>query len=515
MKRAALYSRFSTDLQSAASCEDQLRTLREECARRGWTVAREFRDAAISGASMFNRPALIDMLREAEHGGFDVVMAEALDRLSRDDADMPTIRKRLAFHNVGIFTLSEGDVQILHVALKGAMNAMFLEENVRKSKRGMAGVIADGRHAGGRVYGYRPVPGEPGRLVIHEAEAAIVRRIFADYIAGHSPRAIALRLNAEGVPGVNGKWKRGAIKGNAGWGMLHNRIYAGELVWNRRRSRKDPQTGKRGYVPNPPSEWRRQDVPELRLIDDATWRAAQDRAAGLSGRRGAGRRPQRLFSGLLRCATCGGPMHSYGKLYYGCYAHHYARECPNVRMIRETEILDRALAGLTRELLSPAARRSAARAFRAEMARLHGESDGRRPALTAAIADASKRIARLVAAVEEGAATPETAARIAELEARRANDRRELAGLESHAIVTGRSDFEDLYHAALDRVGEIVTAAHAAADRGAEEIRRFLRRIDLTPLPGPRGYGLVIHGDLADFFNLGMATAGRGKCPNR
>jgi site-specific DNA recombinase len=53
--------------------------------------------------------------------------------------------------------------------------------------------------------------GEPirGDRTINEAEAAVVRRIFADYIAGKSSRAIALELNKEGAPGPQGaEWGR-------------------------------------------------------------------------------------------------------------------------------------------------------------------------------------------------------------------------------------------------------------------------------------------------------------------
>ncbi|MGB8901897.1 MAG: hypothetical protein WCC90_22800 [Methylocella sp.] len=48
----------------------------------------------------------------------------------------------------------------------------------------MSGVIRDGRHAGGRAYGYRPVPGKPGELQIDEDEAAVVREIFESYVGG-------------------------------------------------------------------------------------------------------------------------------------------------------------------------------------------------------------------------------------------------------------------------------------------------------------------------------------------
>ena len=63
----------------------------------------------------------------------------------------------------------------------------------------MQGVVRDGRHAGGRAFGYRSVPGKPGELEIVEDEAVTVRRIFRDYVNGKTPREIAHTLNKEGV----------------------------------------------------------------------------------------------------------------------------------------------------------------------------------------------------------------------------------------------------------------------------------------------------------------------------
>ena len=51
MTRAALYARYSSDLQREASIEDQFRICREHAEREGWTVSATYRDAAISGAS--------------------------------------------------------------------------------------------------------------------------------------------------------------------------------------------------------------------------------------------------------------------------------------------------------------------------------------------------------------------------------------------------------------------------------------------------------------------------------
>jgi len=65
-----------------------------------------------------------------------------------------------------------------------------------------------------------------GRL-IDEGEAGVVRRIFREYAAGRSPREIARRLNAEGVPGPGGRpWGDTTIRGHAlrGTGVLHNEL---------------------------------------------------------------------------------------------------------------------------------------------------------------------------------------------------------------------------------------------------------------------------------------------------
>ena len=115
-------------------------------------------------------------------------------------------------------------------------------------------------------------------------EAAIVRRIFAAYAAGQSPRSIAKVLNAEGVPGPRGgKWTASLLLGGAGreTGLLRNRLYIGERVWNRQRFIKDPSTGKRVARPNPREAWITTAVPHLAIIDPDTWGLAQARLSAI------------------------------------------------------------------------------------------------------------------------------------------------------------------------------------------------------------------------------------------
>ena len=206
--RAAIYARYSSDLQSASSAEDQIAICKERIAREGWTLAGIFVDEGISGASML-RPGYQNLLQVARSGGCDVVVAEALDRISRDQEHVAALFKQMIFAGVRIVTLAEGEIGELHVGLKGTMNALFLKDLADKTRRGLKGRIEKGRAGGGLCFGYSvrremAVDGSPirGGRVIDETEAAIVRQIFADFAAGKSPRKIAFDLNDRGVPGT-------------------------------------------------------------------------------------------------------------------------------------------------------------------------------------------------------------------------------------------------------------------------------------------------------------------------
>jgi len=72
-------------------------------------------------------------------------LAEALDRISRDQADVATLFKHLRFAGVPIITLSEGEISELHVGLKGTMNALFLKNLAAKTHRGLRGRVEDGK----------------------------------------------------------------------------------------------------------------------------------------------------------------------------------------------------------------------------------------------------------------------------------------------------------------------------------------------------------------------------------
>jgi site-specific DNA recombinase len=116
--RAVIYARYSSDNQREASIEDQVRECRAFIERQGWTLQQTYSDRALSGASML-RPRYQRLLADARDGQFDVVVAEALDRLSRDQEDVAALHKRLSFAAIRIVTLAEGEITELHVGMKG------------------------------------------------------------------------------------------------------------------------------------------------------------------------------------------------------------------------------------------------------------------------------------------------------------------------------------------------------------------------------------------------------------
>src|SRR5579863_4409148 len=192
--RAAIYARYSTDLQREASIEDQVRVCRQRIDHEGWQFAATYSDAASSGASRL-RPGYQKLLEDARASQFDVVVAEALDRLSRDQEDVAALYKQLSFAGVRLLTLAEGDISELHVGLQGTMNALFLKDLAQKVRRGLEGRVREGRSGGGLCYGYDVVREHDarGELVhggrqVNEDEAEIVRRIFSEFAAGRSPR---------------------------------------------------------------------------------------------------------------------------------------------------------------------------------------------------------------------------------------------------------------------------------------------------------------------------------------
>ena len=489
--RAAIYARYSSDLQSEASIEDQVRMCRERAQTEGFSIAEVFSDFAISGGFLKNRPGMLSLLERARSGEFDVVLAEALDRISRDQEDIAAIFKRLSHAGVRIVTLAEGEISELHIGLKGTMNALFLKDLAQKTRRGQRGRVEAGKIPGSKSYGYEMVRNlrddgkvTTGERVIHEPEAEIVRRIFREYAGGLAPRKIAARLNEEGIPSPRGGlWNASTINGSRQRrnGILNNELYRGHIIYNRQRFVKDPETGKRVSRPNPESEWVTTEVPELRIIEEATWEAVQaikDRYSSLRGNRRQTKK--RLLSGLVRCGSCGGTMTIANRERYSCSAKRERGSCSNPVGIKVADLEDRVLDGLREILLG---RQDLidefATAYRAEVERLRRSRTNEDARLRKELARVQRGIDRCLAFITDGDGDPGAVRdSLSELQNRKRALAGELKRAGSDTNVDIHPNVAEHYRRKVTELSNLLTD-EATRPQAMENIRSLIDRIEV------------------------------------
>lgn len=521
--RAALYARFSTDMQNPASIEDQMRLCRELAESLGATVVAELEDAGISGTSMANRPGVQALMDLARRRAVDIVIAEHTDRLARSGTDGWGIYEDLEALGVQYVTVNQGTVTEVEQGVSSLVSALKIKEVRHRTRRGLAGVVRGGRAAGGRPYGYDIVlsydaKGDriPGLRRISETERPIILRIFTDYANGASPLAIASALNNEGVPGpTGGKWNASSLQGDAkaGRGILRNEIYRGIRVWGANTMVKDRRTGKRRTLSGKPAgEVVRSAVPELRIVDDTLWARVQARltaqAIGPAGENRGVRRPKTLLGGLIRCGECGGVMTRGGSgdhLRCAIRASQGPGSCSNTRTPSYGDIESRVLASVQANLLHPDVVAAAVAEYQAAMAGERRAALQHQAAAARELAEVKRRLARLIAEVEEGMPWKAVADRHAELTDRQALIEAQISAAAGDAnlvqIYPGaagmfRKMIQDL-HDALDHAGDRTSA------ESREGIRGLVSAVRYFPREKKGQYQLEIAANLAPILQLG------------
>jgi DNA invertase Pin-like site-specific DNA recombinase len=528
--RAVIYARYSSDNQSEASIADQVRLCRELIARENWLLVDTFHDAAISGATAF-RPGYQAMLNGAREGAFDVVVAEALDRLSRDQEDTAALYERLRFAGVRIITLAEGEISELHVGLKGTMNALFLKDLADKTRRGLRGRIEAGRSAGGRCYGYDVVRrlderGKPlrGERAINPDEAVVVCRIFERFADGHSPIAIARQLNAERLPGPEGQaWRDTTIRGHAarGTGILRNELYIGRLVWNRMHFIKDPSSGRRVSRPNPREQWIVEEVPALRIVEQDLWDRVQKRLGDIREACGANspdrprywekRRAQHVLTGKVVCGRCGGPLSNVGRDYLACSAARRQGVCDNRASIRRQALEQQVLEALRTRLMAPELVAEFVAEFTREWNQLLQNRDAGRAQAERELAQVRRKLAGLIDAIADGLRASGLQKQLSDLEARQAALEAEL-GAPMPPQPRLHPNLAELYRT---RVSELHASLRADPDgrESLEVVRSLIERVVVHPRGEWKSFEIELEGQIAAMVRLasGDQSASRSR----
>ena len=341
--RCAIYARYSSDMQKQTSIDDQVRNCRNLAAQRGWNILKDhvYADKAVSGSSLKGRIQLTQLLDAATKKPrlFDYILIDDTSRLSRDRSDQTNLISDFQYAGIELYFVSQNidtaDEQANDVVLPihGIVDTLYLKELAKKTQRGMAGQVLHGYSPGGRLYGYNyeKVPDPSGvidkktrqtkvlgtKILVNPEQAEVVLKVYKMYASGAGYKEIAKYLNGDKVeppggdrqrrqkPHIQPSWCPNQIRS-----MLHNPKYNGDWTWNRYKWIKNRKTGKRMYRERNRSEWVKSDRPDLKIIPDDLWRSVQTRLKENRRvqNRGNNTGSKYLFSGMLRCAVCGGNM---------------------------------------------------------------------------------------------------------------------------------------------------------------------------------------------------------------
>ncbi len=351
------YRRVSTDDQAeyGFSLDAQESLIHEYAARRGWQVVHIYTDAGLSG-TLDRRPALDQLLADAEAGHFEVVVVHAIDRLYRNlEALLRTLnlfqQQQVSFVSITEemdFTTPWGK---LTLAVLGTLAEIYIDKlraetrkgKLQRAKSGLWNGSIPLGYCNGRCaactdpngQGYCPHFGGPNRhqgqaLIAHPIESEAVRLAFIWYSSGDfSDGQIAEKLNAARFSPDNGpslpfRTKRYLSRGGPGpfskdsiRDILTRVFYTGVVPYygvnekGQKRKRRNPVALYPGQHPA--------------LIDQTTFDLAEQ-IRRLLGRHPRKRlqTPARIYplTGILRCAQCGARMRgqtgSNNQRYYIC-----------------------------------------------------------------------------------------------------------------------------------------------------------------------------------------------------
>ena len=312
-KRLALYTRVSTIEQSEEgySIDEQERLLRSWAEKNNYEVYKCYSDRGISGKDIKNRPALKELLKDAEEKKFDMVISWKINRISRKLADVLKIVDILEKNDITFKSYSEpfetdtpaGKMQFQMMALIGEFERGTIAQNV---KMGMCAKAKAGEWCGGRVLGYDLVPIEnqegakrrKSKLIINEREAESIRLIFNEYVNGKGYKAITNKLNKLGYKTK----KNNDFSVNSIREILTNPVYIGKVRYNVRQNWAEKR--RRNINANPIIT----DGIHEAIIDEKLWDKVQVIMESKKGK------PSRIYdgeyplTGILRCPKCGAGM---------------------------------------------------------------------------------------------------------------------------------------------------------------------------------------------------------------
>ncbi len=370
------------------SCEDgdrlesnsvmgQKNLIRDYLSRHPHLIERGMKvDDGFSGSD-FERPAFREMMEEVRAGRIDCIVVKDLSRFGRNYLEAGEYIERIfPFLGVRFIAINDnydsehksGEMDCLLIPFKNLINEAYCRDISMKIRSQLAVKRKRGDFVGSfAVYGYRKDSENKNRLAVDAFAAEVVRDIFRQKLAGVSAGDIADGLNEEGVlPPMAYKKSQGLNYatpfrggGSPSWNasavlrILKNPVYTGTLVQGKSAS---PGWRARGRMEKPQGEWDIVEDAHEAIIDKETFAIVRKVLAG-DTRTSPGRSAVEIFSGMVFCGECGGPMvrktvtaKKRKYVYYVCGTHKIEKTCfsHSISHERLAEIVQKELQGAGR-----------------------------------------------------------------------------------------------------------------------------------------------------------------------
>lgn len=317
-RRVAAYARVSTDKEEQESSFDAQVNYYTRIIKANpeWIFVDVYADEGITGTSITKREGFTRMISDALAGRIDLIMTKSVSRFARNTVDsLTTVRKlkekgvEVYFEKENIYTLdSKGELLITIMSSLAQEEARNISENTAWGRRKQ---FAEGKHS----LAYKTFlgfdKGPDGGLVVNKEQAATVRRIYSEFLAGNTPYMIAKGLTRDGIktPGGKDKWQATTIRS-----ILTNEKYYGAAILQKT-VKPDIFSAPRKNTGELPSYYIAEDHEPIvseemfRIVGEELQRRseAEGKAHGVS-----------VFSGRIVCADCGG--------YYGRKVWHSGTE---------------------------------------------------------------------------------------------------------------------------------------------------------------------------------------------
>lgn len=344
----AAYCRVSTDKSDQLnSLEAQKKFFTEYTEKNGHNLVRLYADEGISGTKIKNRKEFLRLMRDAQHGLFDMVVVKDISRFARNTVDLlQSIRTLKALGIETTFLTANMTVLGQSEFVLTIFGALAQEESANTSKRVKFGkkMNAEKGRVPNIVYGYDKTIGDYFNLTINSKEAKVIHQIYDWYLKeGYGAAKIANMLNEQGLKTKrNCSWSQNAV-----CRILTNELYTGKII-NGKQEVTDFLTGTRADKDE--SEWLVTDRPDLRIIEPEKFDKAQEILHGRHSAFHMKRERQSnkyLFSTLIKCKECGWSfrrtVRTYKNTYirWVCSGHNGkgADSCPNAVTVDEEELI--------------------------------------------------------------------------------------------------------------------------------------------------------------------------------